>query len=261
MDTSDVGRHARSVGDNKYVERFARVGYAANGVLHLLIGWIAIRLATSSGGGSADQSGALGMLADNPFGVVALWIGLIGWAGLALWQLAEALMPFLDAKDRIKAASKFVLYVALSWTCWTFISGVEKASSSQTQGATQSALNLPGGPVLVGIAGLVVIGVGIYHVVKGARSKFLDDLVKDPGEAVRWAGRIGYVAKGIALVIVGILFGQAALQERAGAARGLDGAMRAILEQPFGAAMLIAVGLGFIMYAVYSVGRARWARV
>lgn len=192
---------------------------------------------------------------------MALWIGLVGWAGLALWQLAEASMPFLDAKNRVKAGSKFDLYVALAGTCWTFINGVAKAGGEQTEGATETALNLPGGPALDIILGLVVIGVGGYHIGKGVRKKFLDDLVQDPGGAAEWAGRIDYVAKGIALVLVGVLFGQAGLQDEASHARGMDGAIRTILEQPFGAAMLVAVGLGFVMYAFYSVARARYARV
>ena len=43
---------------NSVFERFARAGYVVSGLLHLTIGYLAIRIAVGSGGGNADQSGA-----------------------------------------------------------------------------------------------------------------------------------------------------------------------------------------------------------
>jgi hypothetical protein len=119
----------------------------------------------------------------------------------------------------------------------------------------------PFGQVLVAAVGLAVIGVGIYHVVKGWKRKFLADLDSNPGPWVVKAGRFGYIAKGIALAVVGVLFGLAALHENAKEATGLDGALRSFLGAPFGRVILTLVALGFVAYGIYSFARARHARV
>ncbi len=261
MDHDDIRSAAREVGDHPIVEKGARVGYAANGVLHLMIGWLAVQLATQQYSGNADQSGALAVLADNPVGKAALWVGVVGWLCLGLWQLTESMLPLPDIKDRVKAISKAVLYATLSWSCFSFIRGSGSDSSEQSVGATQTLLDTPGGMFLVVALGLVVLGVGAYHVIKGAKKKFLEDLKGSLGPAIELAGRIGYIAKGVALLIVGGLFFRAAALKRADEATRLDGALRTILEQPFGMFLLIAVGAGFVAYAVYSFGRARYARV
>ncbi|MDO5697646.1 MAG: DUF1206 domain-containing protein [Dermatophilus congolensis] len=261
MNRSEITNTARQVGDNPIVETGARIGYAANGVLHLMIGWLAVQLATQSYSGDADQSGALAVLANNPVGRIGLWIGVAGWLGLSLWQLTESVLPLPDIKDRVKAVSKAILYATLSWSCFSFLRGSGSDSSEQSVGATQTLLDTPGGMFLVIALGIVVLGVGGYHVIKGAKKGFLEDLKGHPGRAIEIAGKVGYIAKGIALLLVAYLFFRAASLKNAEAATGLDGALRTILEQPFGTGLLIAVGIGFVAYAVYSFGRARYARV
>jgi len=103
--------------------------------------------------------------------------------------------------------------------------------------------------------------VGTYHVVKGWTKKFLIDLRENPGMLATRAGVIGYIAKGIALALVGGLFVTAAAQNSASKATGLDGALRSIRQQAFGSWLLTAVGLGIAAYGLYSFARARHARV
>jgi len=103
--------------------------------------------------------------------------------------------------------------------------------------------------------------VGAYHVWKGATEGFLRDLEKDPGTWPVRAGVVGYIAKGVALAVVGGLFGLAALHSNPKEAKGLDGALRALKDQPFGPGLLTAVALGIAAYGIYSFSRARHARV
>lgn len=67
----------------------ARAGIAANGVVHLLIGWLAVRIALGSGG-QADQNGALGAIAAEPAGRVLLWVLVVGFAAVVLWRTVSA---------------------------------------------------------------------------------------------------------------------------------------------------------------------------
>jgi hypothetical protein len=260
MDSTDVKVAAARAGDHPALETAARVGYAVNGVLHILIGIIAIQLAWFRGGNDASQSGALSRLADNPLGVVVLWVGVLGWLGLALWQISEAVTRG-DAGARLKAVVKAVVYLALSWTAFSFATGGGQNSQKQTTDFTATLMSKPFGVWLVGLVGLVVIGVGVYHVYKGWERKFLQDLESHPGSWIVKAGRFGYVAKGIALAIVGGLFLLAAVRHNPNEARGLDGALHNLLGAPGGPFILTLVALGFIAFGVYSFGRARHAKV
>ena len=68
------------------LEHLARVGLIAYGLVHVLIGWLAVQLAWFGGSGeSADQSGALATLAESPFGGPLLWVLGLGLFALALW--------------------------------------------------------------------------------------------------------------------------------------------------------------------------------
>ena len=261
MDSTDVKTAAARAGDHPALENAARVGYAVNGVLHILIGVIALKLAWLSSGGRADQSGALGALADNPLGIVVLWLGVLGWLGLALWQLTEAITRG-EVGDRAKAVAKAVVYLVLSATAFKYAQGSGgQSSTSQTRDFTASLMSKPAGVWLVALVGLVVVGVGVYHVYKGWKRKFLEDLEEHPGPWLEKAGRFGYIAKGIALAIVGGLFILAAVRHKPSEARGLDGALHNLLGAPGGPFLLTLVALGLIAFGIYSLGRAKHARV
>ena len=114
---------------------------------------------------------------------------------------------------------------------------------------------------LVILVGLVIVGVGVYHIHKGWKRKFLADLQEHPGEAVEKLARFGYIAKGVALIIVGGLFGIAALENDPEEATGLDGGPKTPPEAPAGQWLVTPVALGFIAFAIYSFVRAKKARI
>ena len=261
MDSTDVKQASQRAGDHPALEMTARIGYAVNGVLHIIIGVIALALAFGARGASADQSGALGSMAENPLGVVVLWIAVVAWLGLGIWQVTEAITGGGETSDRLKAVAKAILYLALSWTAFRFATGSGSSSKKQSTDLTASLMEKPAGQWLVGAVGLAIIGVGVYHVIKGWKKKFLGDLESHPGEWIVKAGRVGYIAKGIALAIVGGLFVLAAVRHKPSEATGLDGALRNLLGAPGGPVLLVIIALGLIAFGVYSFGRARHADV
>lgn len=258
---------ARDANDHPVVEVATRVGYAASGLIHLLIAWAALGIAWAPlAHGTADQSGALGGLAQQPWGRPLLWVLVVGLFGLCLWQVTEAVGGWHGhgrdaAFSRVKAVGKAIAYAALGLTALTFARGGQADSRTQSSEVTENLLGTPGGRLLVAVVGLATIGIGAYHVVKGWKKKFLQDLVADPGEVAEQAGRFGYIAKGIALVAAGLLFLGAALEARADDATGLDGAMRAIAATAYGTALLTIVALGIAAYGVYSFFRARYTKL
>lgn len=254
--------HARGTagraGDHPVVEKGARLGYAANGVLHLLIAWLALQLAWGGGGGGeADQTGALRVLGESPLGAALLWVVAVGFALLGLWQLAEA-ATVRDAKDTVKHVGKAVLYGVLAATAVTVARGGSGGDGGS--GATAWVMEQPWGAAALVVAGLGVLVVAGYHVVKGWTSGFLADLEGHPGRWAERLGRVGYVAKGAALAVVGVLLGTVPWTGDE-AAPGLDGALRTVLEAPFGPVLLTVVALGLAAYGLYSFARARYAKV
>jgi hypothetical protein len=101
-------------------------------------------------------------------------------------------------------------------------------------------------------------------IAKGARRTFKQDLTMPGGTAGRVVtvlGVVGYIAKGIAVAVVGILFIVAAVTLDAKKATGLGGALKALVSLPFGATLLVAVGVGLMAFGVYTFARARYARI
>ncbi|MDF8266006.1 DUF1206 domain-containing protein [Luteipulveratus sp. YIM 133296] len=263
MNTADVQTAAHKAGNSWVVENGARVGYAMSGLLHLLIAYIALKVAWTAGGGSADQSGALATLANSTGGPFVLWLAVVGFVLLAVWQLTEAVSGAhgAEASDRAKNVGKMVVYAVLAWTALTFATGSSTSSEGQTKDFTAGLMQQTGGRVLVGAIGLGVIGVAGYHVYKGWKKKFLEDLREHPGSWAVHAGRFGYIAKGAALAVVGALFLVAAVHKAPSEATGLDGGLRTLREAPAGSILLTLVALGLAAYGIYSFARARYARV
>ena len=266
---------ARRAGDSDALEHLARVGLIAYGVVHLLIAWLALQLAWyGAGGQSADQSGALATLAESPVGKPLLWVLGLGLVALAVWQAAEVLRWrsgwSASGKARSKALKnsgkslvKAVIYLALAVLAIRFATGGGKSSSQSQQDTTAGVFGWAGGQFLVGAAGLVLVGAGIWHIRKGLTKKFLEqiDTTGCSARATRLVtrlGQIGFPGKGIALAGVGGLLLWAAVTFDPAKASGLDGALHAILGLPFGQILLALVAAGIAAFGAFCFVRARY---
>lgn len=259
----EVREVARTVGDHPIVETGARLGYAGSGLLHLLIAWIGLQLAVSlagASGQSADQSGAFQTLSSSAAGQLALWATGVGMILLGVWQLTEALVLRRTSR-RVKAVSKAVMYAVLGLSALGAATGGQTESAEQTASITATLMDRPLGSLVVAVVGLTVIGVAAYHVVKGWTARFRSDLAEQPPAWVMVAGRYGYVAKGVALVFVGVLFVTAAVTQHPENSTGMDGALRTLGGLPGGRVPMFLVAAGFAAYAVYSGARARYCRL
>ncbi|WP_411698124.1 DUF1206 domain-containing protein [Conyzicola sp.] len=255
---------ASSLRSSSVFQTLARGGYAVNGLIHILIGGIAISVA-SGGGGEADQGGALAQVASYPFGEVILWVVVVALAALGLFQLVDAALvrgrEKSDWAERGKEAAKGIAYLAVGASALTYAMGGSSDSGNQTQDLSASLLAAPGGVVLLMAIGVITIAVGVYFVVKGVRRTFLEDLALPSARWKRGAtvlGVAGYVSKGVAIFVVGVLFIVAAVTADASEATGLDGALKSLVALPAGGVLLIAIGVGLIAYGVYCFVRARF---
>ncbi|MDO5503632.1 MAG: DUF1206 domain-containing protein [Actinomycetia bacterium] len=262
--TEDARDAAKSAGAHPAIQKGARLGFVVSGLLHILVGWIALRVAWGAGGGDeADQSGALAMLADTPAGPALLWVAVVGFVVLGLWHLIEAFAArrFEKVHERIAAVGKAGVYAALAFSAFQVTQRAGSSGEESAQSFTAELMSTPGGRFLVGAVGLGMLGGGAFHIWRGATKGFEKDLERNPGRFITEAGRIGYIAKGIAFAVIGMLFISAALSEQASEAGGLDGALKTVQEQPFGPYLLTVVALGIAAFGVYLFGRARYAKL
>ena len=242
-----------------------RVGLAAYGVVHLLIAYLALRVAWG-GGGDASQQGALKTLARTGAGPVLLVVVAVGMFALVLWQAAEAAFgqgrvaeqhdERRRTRKRISSAGRALVYLALGVSA-ARLAGGGGSADGQAEGVSAQLMSAPFGRFLVALVGAAVIAVAVAQVVRGVREKFVEDLSGDRTRAVRALGKVGYVAKGVALAVVGALFGWAAVSHEPGRAGGLDEALRTVGSQPAGAVLLTALAVGFAAFGVFCFV---WAR-
>jgi hypothetical protein len=266
---------ARDAGDSDVLEHLARIGLFAYGVVHLLVAWLALQLAWGGGSGeSADQSGALSTLAEQPLGTPLLWVVGVGMVALAAWQAAEVLRWrsgwSASGKARrtavfksVRAVAKAVVYGALAVLAIRFATGSGSSSSRSQQETTAGVLGWPGGRWIVFAGAAVLIGIGVQHVWKGLSRGFLKQIDTRGCSAgtttwVTGLGLVGFPGKGIALGLVGGLIGYAAWTFDPEKASGLDGALRTVLDADYGSVLLTAVALGIAAYGAFCLVRARF---
>jgi len=259
---------ASAAQQSNVLETIARIGYVVLGIVHAVIGGIAISVATG-GGGEADQGGAMEQIRNAPLGVLLLWVIALGLTALAIWQITEAIVERNpDTKKKWGYRAKYIgtaiVYFAIAWTAFTYAMGGNSDSSGQTQTFSAQLMATPGGVFLIGFIGLVVAAIGVAFIIRGftkAFEKRLNIPAGNTGRGIVMFGMVGYVAKGIAVAITGILFIVAAFTHDPATAGGLDAALHALAALPMGTVILWIIGAGLIIYGIFCFFRARYAKM
>jgi hypothetical protein len=268
-----AGLSAKRAARNPWTERLGRLGFAAKGVLYVIVAVLAIQVAAGEGGNPEDQKGALQAVADEPFGMVLLVLLALGLTGYALWRLVEAVVGPRDKDgagayaERAASVGRTIIYGSLSAFAWAIVAGSEGAGSGGSeQKQTATVLGWPGGVALVIIVGIVVIGIAAYQGYRAATQGFLDDLRL--GEmsarektAATYLGVAGHAARGVVFALMGVFLVKAALEYEPQEAVGLDGALKEVAAQPYGAFLLGLVAAGLLLFGFYCLVEARYREI
>ncbi|MET3812059.1 hypothetical protein ABIB14_003189 [Arthrobacter sp. UYEF3] len=223
------------------------------------------------GEGRADVSGAVAELAVQPAGPVLLWSAFAACLALAIWQASDAVFDFehLPTKkkvvNKLKAAVQAVVYAGFALTLASVAIGAQADHRRSTSDLTLQLMKAPGGTALLIVVGAAVAVTGVVYAIRGFRKSFVKYLRMPSNEQARTAvtvtGIVGYAAKGVALLLTGLLIVIATVKADPAESTGLDGGLRALREQPLGIYMLAAVGAGLICYGIFMAVRARLARM
>ena len=264
---------SRRAANSPIMAWLARAGLAARGVMYILIGIIAVEIATGGTKQKADNSGAIRLVASTPFGKILLWLVAIGFAGLTLWRLSEALFGATGpdghkASQRLASLGRAILYGVITYGILKYALGVGAPSSTDktSQDLTAKALHYPGGQVLVIIVGLVFAGAGVALAYRAYQASFLKHLRMTGAsprtrKVVTRLGQIGGVARGAVFCTVGIFLVVAAIEDQPDKAKGIDSALRALARTPLGPWLLVVIAIGLVIFGAYSLCEARWREV
>ena len=270
--TSQVKNRASRAADSKPLEMLARGGFVGYGIIHLLFAWIVAQVAFGGSKQESDQSGALQSLAGNGFGKVLLILIAIGMVALAVWQGFEAAIGESGPQTRTAIAERVVsgvraiLYLSIAWYAIKTYRGGSASMAQNQESKSAGLMGHSGGRWLVGLIGLVVLGVGIGMFIYGLRKKFLEHLnTGQMNPSVRKSttrlGMAGYMAKGTAYAIAGVLVVSAAVTYNPDQARGLDAALKTLAGHPWGVWLLALIGLGIAAFGVYCFSQAKYRKV
>jgi len=270
---AEARRGGESFVASRWYAVLARSGFVARAAVYLIIGVLAVKVALGDGGKLTNQKGAFETIAHEPAGHLLLILVAIALAGYSLWRLLRAALGHgREASDsgfdRVSAFGSGIVYAALCAIALSILIGSSAggSGSSGAKKATGGVLGWPGGPWLVGAAGLVMVAIGLFQLYRGLSREFLDDskteqLSPAPRRAFEWAGVVGYCARAVVFGLVGAFLVDAAATYDPAKAVGIDGALAKLAHQPLGPYLLGLVAAGLVAFGLYSLVDARYHRI
>lgn len=258
----EIGRQAD---DSDWIDRAVRLGLLIYGLVYVLIASVAVQLALGDYHGAVTK-GAFRTLAEQPIGDVLLVVVAAGMLLLVLWRLLDAAVGHREKEgaerwrlrgyDLVKAG----VYGAVGYKAVT--TGLGESSGNSSRTATAKLMDLPLGVWIVAAVGVGVAAYGAAQIWRGLSEKHREHLTGEgrsgnAGSAYVLLGKVGYVAKGIAFVLVGGLFVYAAVDHKPKRSGGLDAVLSRLLAQPYGSWLLLAMAAGLACYGLFQIARAR----
>jgi hypothetical protein len=264
-------RTAKQAADSGPIKTLGRVGLIAYGVVHLLVAYLAVRVALG-GGAKADKTGALQTIAEQPAGRFFLWVLTVGLAALTIWQLAEAGWGHQHRHprrrrtlQRLVSLGEAAVAGALAFSSFKVASGKAGKSKGEKAAFVDKVFDWPAGELLVAAVGLGIVAISVYLVHRGMTKRFVDDLDLAGAEphardaAIR-LGQVGWTALGVAYGIIGLLITYAAATYDPEKATGMDTALKTLAGQPYGTVLLLVVAAGLACFGAYCLFDARYHR-
>jgi hypothetical protein len=252
------------------IERVARFGYGARGIVYCVVGGLAVLAAIGQGGRAGDSESALRWVLAGPFGVVLVGLIAAGLLGFAVWRFIESVTDADRRGTSLKGATvrlahllSAAIYTGLAITAASLALGLGRKGGDATQDWTAWLLAKPFGLWLVGLIGLGVMGGGVAFLIKAFKGDVTDRLKLD-ADHCRWAkpvGQFGYAARGVAFLIIGGFFIAAAWYQASSEVKGLAGAFAALRAQPYGWVLLAIVAAGHFAFGAFGLIQARFRHI
>lgn len=252
-----------------WIDTMARVGLSAKGVVYSIIGLL-IMLSVVKGNSSAkdaDKGGVFQFIQDLPAGQLLLGIVVIGLICYTIWRFIQAGKRSDNEETSMAKRFRYVcsglVYGALSFYGIKFLMGTQSSGGSKNKEAAQKVLEFDGGEWLLGVAAIILAGIGIYQIYYGLSEKYKKhvsglNLSGGTDRLLLLSGKAGYVARGVVWLILSFLLGKAALHSNSQEAGSSGDAFQFVREASYGNILLFALALGLLCYGVFNFIRARF---
>ncbi|MBD2260250.1 DUF1206 domain-containing protein [Pseudanabaena sp. FACHB-2040] len=262
-----------NVSSSKWIDTFARLGYATKGIIYSLIGLLALLAAFQAGGQTTDSQGVLTTLAGQPFGKFMLFLIGIGFACYALWRLIEVVKdpehPNSSGAEsvfhRLSYLVKVGIYGGLAFTAFKLAMGSGGESGSSSQDSVARIMALPLGRWLIALGGAIVLGGAFYEMYRGFKAKFrgklkLQEMSADERTWATRVGRLGLIARSIVFSLIGIFALQAAYYTNPSRIQDPGEALQT-LQQWANPWVFAVMALGLLAYGIHMFFMARYGRI
>jgi len=272
---NEIKKDSKKLAFNPIVENMTRVGYGVRGFIYGIIGLLAILVAIGVSGSLQDQQGAIASIGHQIIGQILLVIVLIGLVGYSLWGLIRAFFDPLHKGKNIKGIFErtgffisAIAYGILIIPTYNFIFGNSNAAQNgaqvvQIRNIISTIFLIPFGKWIVGLIGIIVLGAGLYQVYLGLKYNF-DERIKPYAlttkqtKYVKIVGRFGTIGRAVVFLLIGVFLLYAAYYSNSSKAKGIDGVLLIILQEPYGHWLLGIVALGLIAFGCYSLLSGFW---
>jgi len=263
---------AKHAATNPWVERLERFGFLMRGLVYIVIGVLALQLAVGAGGGTESPTSAIALIGAGPLGQMLMVIVVVGLAGYGLWGFVRAIFDPLrrgtSQKGLMARAGFLASGLSYGLTIYPIVLTLLHKGSGGSGGSGLPAglTDGPNGKWLVMAIGAIWLVAGGAQLLAAYRSRFTRDLKTssmkaDEIQAMTWLGRIGYAARGVVFVLVGVLTFQTVMPGGAQAAPSFDGALATLAHSASGEIVLGLVALGLIMFGAFSAACAKWNKI
>ncbi|WCM48515.1 DUF1206 domain-containing protein [Pseudomonas sp. WJP1] len=251
----------------------ARGGYAARGILYLIIGIFAL-LAAQDSTKPKDSQKSLEALLTQPFGYVLVGLVVAGLLAFAGWRLVQAIRDVDHHGTKLKGlviragllVGGLINGALAFFALGLLISGVRSSGSSaggETKDLLAHLLSWDHSNVLVYLVALVPLGVGIAHIIKAWKASFEKyfEADEDVMRYIRPVSRFGLIARGVVFIEIALLLVISGSRYQATDPPGMKEALDALQNLPLGGLILMVMALGLIAFSAYSFSEAAWRKI
>jgi hypothetical protein len=238
-----------------------RLGFAARGLVYLLMGYIAL----TASRGDPGPEGAFGWLQDIPLGTPLLYFAALGLLGYALFRLASLLFDIENygsdgsgMAHRIGHGASGLAHLALAWTALQFARGQAQSSTGAADTAAAALISFPFGSLLLGLVGLGFVAAAVVQAKGAATGDFMRRMAANAPAHVEPLGRAGLAARAVVFLVIGWSLVRSAWFASGSQVKTLGEAVSSLADQGL---LYTLVGAGLLLFGVFSLFLARYCIV
>lgn len=241
-----------------------RLGFAARGVVYLLLGYLFLA-ATGQSQAEDGPEGVFQYLQGVPGGAPVLYLCALGLIGYALYRLSSLLFDAdnyghdkMGIAQRLGHGASGLAHLLLAYTAFQFAQGNQSSGGGEAEAATSTILSMEFGAIVVGIVGLCFMGAAFAQAKKAITGEFMQRISSDAPRFTKIIGHAGFAARAVAFAVISWSFVMSAWLSSSSQVKTLGGAVSSLREY---GVLFTLVAIGLLLFGVFSLVLARYRTI